>query len=140
LQAWRGFSGCVGTIAWAAVAGKKIPSPVSVVGRSVHASQSIQVRARLQVGMHLVFGKKYPSRESAFRLLLHAAGVQSCCTIRRKGKMMPARTKIKSQDEQNAERESREKPTGKPDGFENDPKDPANPNEVREQHLKKIKQ
>jgi hypothetical protein len=28
--------------------------------------------------------------------------------------------------------------TPKPDAFRNDPEDPANPNEVREQHLKKV--
>jgi hypothetical protein len=52
---------------------------------------------------------------------------------------MPVRNNVKSEDQQKAERESREKPAGKPGGFENDPKDPANPNEVRERHLKKIK-
>jgi hypothetical protein len=28
----------------------------------------------------------------------------------------------------------------KPGGFQNDPNDPKNPNEVRERHLKKVKQ
>jgi hypothetical protein len=45
----------------------------------------------------------------------------------------------KSKDEHQAEEESRANPISKPGGFENDPKDPTNPNEVRERHLKKIK-
>jgi hypothetical protein len=45
----------------------------------------------------------------------------------------------KSQDERQAEKESRAKPASKPGGFKNDPSDPTNPNEVRERHLKKIK-
>jgi hypothetical protein len=105
----------------------------------MHARQSIQARTGLQVDMRPALGKKYPARESAFGLLLRAARMQWCRTIRRKGKMMPARSKVKSQDEQKAQRESRETPAGKPGGFKNDPKDPTNPNEVRERHLKKIK-
>jgi hypothetical protein len=53
--------------------------------------------------------------------------------------MMVARNEDKSIGRQKADRESQEKPAGKPGGFENDPKDPSNPNEVRERHLKKIK-
>lgn len=45
----------------------------------------------------------------------------------------------KSKDERQAEEESKAKPASKPGGFENDPNDPTNPNEVRERHLKKIK-
>jgi hypothetical protein len=47
--------------------------------------------------------------------------------------------KGKSKDEHQAEQESKETPISKPGGFQNDPKDPANPNEVRERTLKKIK-
>ena len=46
----------------------------------------------------------------------------------------------KSKDERQAEQESHEKTASKPGGFKNDPPDPKNPNEVRERHLKKIKQ
>jgi len=45
----------------------------------------------------------------------------------------------KSKDERQAEEESQAKPISKPGGFKNDPKDPTNPNEVRERTLKKIK-
>jgi hypothetical protein len=45
----------------------------------------------------------------------------------------------KSKDERQAEEESKEKPISKPGGFKNDPKDPTNPNEVRERTLNKIK-
>jgi hypothetical protein len=45
----------------------------------------------------------------------------------------------KSKDERQAEDESKAKPISKPGGFKNDPKDPTNPNEVRERTLKKIK-
>lgn len=45
----------------------------------------------------------------------------------------------KSKDERQAEEESKAKPASKPGGFQNDPKDPTNPNEVRERSLKKIK-
>ena len=44
------------------------------------------------------------------------------------------------QDERQAEEEDRAEPATKPDSFKNDPPDPKNPNEVRERHLKKIKQ
>jgi hypothetical protein len=46
----------------------------------------------------------------------------------------------KSKDERQAEEESKAKPASRPGGFKNDPEDPTNPNEVRERHLKKIKQ
>jgi hypothetical protein len=52
--------------------------------------------------------------------------------------MMSSPTDPQSQNEQKAEQESREKPAGQPGGFENDPKDPSNPNEVRERYLEKI--
>ena len=45
----------------------------------------------------------------------------------------------KSKDERQAEEEDKEKTVSKPGGFDNDPDDPKNPNEVRERHLKKIK-
>ena len=45
----------------------------------------------------------------------------------------------KSKDQRQAEEESKAKPATKPGGFQNDPNDPTNPNEVRERHLKKIK-
>lgn len=46
----------------------------------------------------------------------------------------------KTTNERQAEEEDREKPATQPGSFENDPNDPKNPNEVRERHLKKIKQ
>jgi hypothetical protein len=45
----------------------------------------------------------------------------------------------KSKDERQAEEESKAKPASKPGGFQNDPNDPTNPNEVRERSRKKIK-
>jgi hypothetical protein len=45
----------------------------------------------------------------------------------------------KSKDERQAEEESKADTVSKPGGFKNDPNDPANPNEVRERSLKKIK-
>ncbi|HEY5263688.1 MAG TPA: hypothetical protein VIJ37_01755 [Steroidobacteraceae bacterium] len=42
-------------------------------------------------------------------------------------------------DERQAEEESKGEPASKPGGFENDPDDPTNPNEVRERHLKKLR-
>jgi hypothetical protein len=45
----------------------------------------------------------------------------------------------RSQDERQAEEESKANTVSKPGGFKNDPDDPTNPNEVRERHLKKIK-
>ncbi len=45
----------------------------------------------------------------------------------------------KSKDERQAEEESKAKPISKPGGFQNDPPDPTNPNEVRERTLKKQK-
>lgn len=47
--------------------------------------------------------------------------------------------KGKTKDERQAEAEAKERPISKPGGFQNDPKDPTNPNEVRERTLKKIK-
>ena len=46
----------------------------------------------------------------------------------------------KSKDQRQAEEESGADTVSKPGGFDNDPDDPTNPNEVRERHLKKIKQ
>lgn len=41
-------------------------------------------------------------------------------------------------DERQPEGDRKRDTTLKPDAFCNDPEDPANPNEVREQHLKKV--
>jgi hypothetical protein len=51
----------------------------------------------------------------------------------------PALDKGKSKDERQAEEENQADTAAKPGGFNNDPPDPKNPNEVRERHLKKIK-
>jgi hypothetical protein len=51
-----------------------------------------------------------------------------------------AATEPKSPDERQVEEEDRAEPASKPESFQNDPNDPKNPNEVRERHLKKIKQ
>jgi len=51
----------------------------------------------------------------------------------------PAVDKGKSKDERQAEEENQADTASRPDGFNNDPDDPKNPNEVRERHLKKIK-
>ncbi len=48
--------------------------------------------------------------------------------------------KGQSQDERQAEEEAAAETVSKPGAFDNDPDDPTNPNEVRERHLKKIKQ
>jgi hypothetical protein len=47
--------------------------------------------------------------------------------------------KSRSKDQRQAEEESSAETVSKPGGFDNDPDDPTNPNEVRERHLKKIK-
>jgi hypothetical protein len=47
--------------------------------------------------------------------------------------------KVKSKDERQAEEEGKSDTVSKPGGFDNDPDDPTNPNEVRERHLEKIK-
>lgn len=46
--------------------------------------------------------------------------------------------KGKSKDERQAEEEAAAETVSEPGGFDNDPDDPTNPNEVRERHLKKI--
>jgi hypothetical protein len=51
----------------------------------------------------------------------------------------PAIDKAKSKDELQLEAERQEDTVSKAGGFDNDPDDPTNPNEVRERHLKKIK-
>jgi hypothetical protein len=51
----------------------------------------------------------------------------------------PAVDKGKSKNERQAEEEGNADTASKPGGFDNDPDDPRNPNEVRERHLKKIK-
>ena len=47
---------------------------------------------------------------------------------------------ITTQDknERKAEQESNAEPISKPGGYDNDPKDPTNPNELRERTLKKL--
>lgn len=50
------------------------------------------------------------------------------------------KSKPQSKDEGQAQEEDRAPAATRPGGFENDPNDPKNPNEVRERHLKKIKQ
>lgn len=51
----------------------------------------------------------------------------------------PSVEKGKSKDERQADEEGAAKTVSKPSGFDNDPDDPTNPNEVRERHLKKNK-
>lgn len=48
------------------------------------------------------------------------------------------REKGQSKDERQAEEERKHDPISKPGGFQNDPNDPTNPNEVRERYLRKI--
>ena len=55
------------------------------------------------------------------------------------GGEQPALDKSKSKDEHQAEKESQEETISKPGGYDNDPDDATNPNEVRERHLKKLK-
>jgi hypothetical protein len=50
----------------------------------------------------------------------------------------PAVDRGKSKDQYQAEEEAKCDSASKPGGFDNDPDDPTNPNEVRERHLKKI--
>jgi hypothetical protein len=45
----------------------------------------------------------------------------------------------KSKDEKQAEEENKAKPLSQPGGFKNDPPNPKNPNEVREQHQRKVR-
>jgi hypothetical protein len=45
-----------------------------------------------------------------------------------------------SPDERKAAHERSQESATKPGGFKNDPDDASNPNEVRERHLKKVKQ
>jgi hypothetical protein len=51
----------------------------------------------------------------------------------------PTVDKGKSKDERQAEEEGKAATVSKPGGFDNDPDEPTNPNEVRERHLEKIK-
>jgi hypothetical protein len=46
----------------------------------------------------------------------------------------------RSADERKGHEERNQEPASKPGGFKNDPDDPSNPNEVRERHLKTVKQ
>ena len=52
----------------------------------------------------------------------------------------PTVDKGKSKDQLQAEEEAKADTVSKPGGFNNHPDNPRNPNEVRERHLKKIKQ
>ncbi len=45
----------------------------------------------------------------------------------------------RSADERQADEERQRDSATKPGGFQNDPDDPTNPNEVRENHLKQVK-
>jgi len=45
----------------------------------------------------------------------------------------------KAADQAQAAHERRKAPIGQPGGFENDPPDPANPNEVIEHHRRKLR-
>ena len=51
----------------------------------------------------------------------------------------PALDKRKPKDEKQAEKENQEPTISQPGGFENDPPDPKNPNEVRERHQRKVR-
>lgn len=51
----------------------------------------------------------------------------------------PAIEQGATKDERQAEAESQADTVSKPGGFENDPDDPTNPNEVREDHLQKLR-
>jgi hypothetical protein len=51
----------------------------------------------------------------------------------------PALDKRKPKDEKQAERENQEPTISQPGGFDNDPPDPKNPNEVRERHQRKVR-
>ena len=51
----------------------------------------------------------------------------------------PALDKRKPKDEKQAELENQEPTISQPGGFENDPPDPKNPNEVRERHQRKVR-
>jgi hypothetical protein len=53
---------------------------------------------------------------------------------------VPPKGKGKPKEERQADEEAAQDTVSKPGGFNNDPDDPANPNEVRERHLKKIKE
>jgi hypothetical protein len=54
------------------------------------------------------------------------------------GVVTPSVEKGKSKDERQAEEESQHDTASKPGGYQNDPDDPTNPNEVRERYRKKI--
>lgn len=45
----------------------------------------------------------------------------------------------RSNSERVAEEEAKAAPISKPGGFQNDPPDPTNPNEVRERHQRKVR-
>jgi hypothetical protein len=45
----------------------------------------------------------------------------------------------REKDEHQAANESKAKSVSKPGGFQNDPDDATNPNEVRERHLRKLR-
>ena len=51
----------------------------------------------------------------------------------------PAVDKDRSTDERQAEKESTADTVSKPGGYDNDPDDPTNPNEVREKTLRRLR-
>jgi hypothetical protein len=51
----------------------------------------------------------------------------------------PALDRRKPKEERQAEDESKAPTISRPGGFENDPPDPKNPNEVRERHQRKVR-
>jgi hypothetical protein len=80
-------------------------------------------------------------RDKARRIIVHAshafvngAGVADCEDLQL------LNTLLSSPGEKGKVTPDNERRAPKPDSFKNDPPDPKNPNEVREKHLKKIKQ
>ncbi len=79
------------------------------------------------------------SEREKLRLLNTLLSMATATPSRQEADRGKSDDRSKSKDERQAEKESRAEPISKPGGFDNDPKDPTNPNEVRERHLKKIK-
>lgn len=75
--------------------------------------------------------KSDPEGLSLLNALLSTAAGESSGSAAEKGP---------SKDERQADDEAAAETVSKPGGFGNDPDDPTNPNEVRERHLKNIKQ
>ena len=77
----------------------------------------------------------------ASQAFVNGAGIAEGADLRLLNALLSSSaTEPKSKDERQAEEEDRAEPATQPDSFQNDPNDPKNPNEVRERHLKKIKQ